>query len=115
VPFAQASSAEQLRVSVGMGLAINPIFRVILIKDGSLLDEDSRAMIAEMAAEHDVGFRVAGWYWTTRQLNTLADRNTATAFRQITKKINGGLNGLEDRERYWRRAKEVLYPPEERN
>lgn len=36
----------------------------------------------------------AGWYWTTRGLNALADR---MAFRELTKKINGGYNGLPDR------------------
>jgi len=49
VPFEQASSAEQLRCSVAMGLALNPKLRVLLIRDGSLLDEDSLRMVAEMA------------------------------------------------------------------
>jgi len=49
IPFSQASSAEQLRVSVGMGLAMNPKLRVLLIRDGSLLDEDSLRLVAEMA------------------------------------------------------------------
>lgn len=53
VPFAQASSAEQLRVSVAMGLALNPTLRVVLIRDGSLLDDDGLRLVAEMAAEKD--------------------------------------------------------------
>jgi hypothetical protein len=53
VPFAQASSAEQLRVSVAMGLALNPQLRVVLIRDGSLLDAASLALIAEEAAKQD--------------------------------------------------------------
>lgn len=53
LPFDQASSAEQLRVSVAIGLALNPTLRVLLIRDGSLLDEFSLAMIAEMAEKHD--------------------------------------------------------------
>lgn len=53
LPFEQASSAEQLRVSVAMGLAVNPKLRVLLIRDGSLLDEDSLKMVAEMAATAD--------------------------------------------------------------
>ena len=53
MPFSQASSAEQLRVSVAMGLAMNPKLRVLLIRDGSLLDESNMEMIAEMAAQHD--------------------------------------------------------------
>lgn len=53
IPFGQCSSSEQLRISVAMGLAMNPKFRVVLIRDGSLLDEDSLAVIAEMAQEAD--------------------------------------------------------------
>ncbi|HHM12439.1 MAG TPA: hypothetical protein ENJ16_02725 [Planctomycetaceae bacterium] len=53
VPFDQASSAEQLRVSVAMALAAKPDLRVILIRDGSLLDADSLRMVAEMAEESD--------------------------------------------------------------
>lgn len=53
VPFAQASAAEQLRVSVAMGLAANPRLRVILIRDASLLDVDSMALLEQMADEHD--------------------------------------------------------------
>jgi DNA repair exonuclease SbcCD ATPase subunit len=53
VPFSQASSAEQLRVSLAMAMALNPEVRVIRITDGSLLDEDNMALIEEMAVEHD--------------------------------------------------------------
>lgn len=49
IPFAQASSAEQIRVSVAMGLAMNPRLRVLLIRDGSLLDDDAMRTLAEMA------------------------------------------------------------------
>jgi hypothetical protein len=51
LPFSQSSSAEQLRSSVAMGIALNPRLRVLLIRDGSLLDADSLAMIAAMATE----------------------------------------------------------------
>jgi len=53
VPFSQASSAEQIRVSLAMAMALNPKLRVIRIMDGSLLDAENLALIAEMAAEHD--------------------------------------------------------------
>lgn len=54
LPFEQASSAEQLRVSIAMGIAINPKLRIMLIRDGSLLDPDNLALVAKMADEHDV-------------------------------------------------------------
>ena len=56
IPFDQASSAEQLRVSVAIGIALNPKLRVLLIRDGSLLDADSLRVIAEMAAANDSQF-----------------------------------------------------------
>ena len=53
LPLDQASSAEQLRVSVAIGLALNPKLKVLLIRDGSLLDDDSLAMVGEMAEGAD--------------------------------------------------------------
>jgi hypothetical protein len=54
IPFSQASSAQQLRISVAMGAALNPKLRVMLIRDGSLLDSESLALLAEMAETHDL-------------------------------------------------------------
>lgn len=54
VPFKQASSAEQIRVSMAMAIALNPTLRVIRIQDGSLLDADSLALVEETAREHDM-------------------------------------------------------------
>ena len=42
----------------------------------------------------DMAALVAAWYWNTRGCNELADANDFTG---ITKRINGGLNGLNDR------------------
>jgi putative chitinase len=36
----------------------------------------------------------AGWFWNKNELNTYADKDDV---KTITKKINGGYNGLEDR------------------
>lgn len=49
----QISTAVQLRVSTAIGMAANPTLRVLSIKDGSLLDEDSMAMLAQMADTED--------------------------------------------------------------
>lgn len=57
------------------------------------------------AAKPEVGFRVAGCFWRRKGLNPLAD---ACDFKTITKRINGGFNGLQDREKYYNRAMEVL-------
>jgi hypothetical protein len=53
VPFCQASSAQQLRISLGIAMAANPKLRVIRIADGSLLDDNSMAIIKEMADDED--------------------------------------------------------------
>lgn len=53
LPFEQASTAEQLRVSVAMGLSMNPTLKVLLIRDGSALDSKSLRLIAEMAEKAD--------------------------------------------------------------
>lgn len=59
----------------------------------------------ELAAQPDTGLRIAGWYWKTRGLNELADQGD---FEEITKRINGGFNGIEDRRLHWARCKKVL-------
>jgi energy-coupling factor transporter ATP-binding protein EcfA2 len=53
IPLVQASTAEQLRVSLAIAMAANPKIRVIRIQDGSLLDDDSMQAVAEMAKEND--------------------------------------------------------------
>ena len=47
----------------------------------------------------------AAWFWDSRSLNKLAD---ADDFVKITKRINGGTNGLEDRRSLLTSAKAVL-------
>lgn len=59
----------------------------------------------EAAANPDVGFRIAQWYWASRDINALAD---AGDFAGVTRAVNGGYNGMESREAFYRRALEVL-------
>jgi len=47
----------------------------------------------------------AAWFWKQNGLNDLADRDQ---FNSITRRINGGLNGLQDRLEIWSRARAVL-------
>lgn len=53
IPFEQCSSAEQLRISVAMGFAMNPELRVLLVREGSLLDSDSLEVMRELADKYD--------------------------------------------------------------
>jgi predicted chitinase len=48
---------------------------------------------------------VAGWFWEKRKLNVLADRDDLI---KITRRINGGTNGLDDRRRLLVRAKALF-------
>jgi len=58
-----------------------------------------------IASTPQIAFSTAGAYWESHGLNELADQED---FETITKKINGGLNGYEDRCKYYDRAKDVL-------
>ncbi len=48
----------------------------------------------DLVAEPEVAVRVAAWFWTRHKLNPLADWGMSEA---ITRRINGGLAGLDDR------------------
>ena len=52
LPFDQCSSAEQIRISTAIGLSQHPKLKVLFIRDGSLLDEDSLADVARMAEQY---------------------------------------------------------------
>lgn len=47
----------------------------------------------------------AAWFWSTRALNTLADQGK---FVTITRRINGGLTGQDDRQALYDKALKVL-------
>ncbi len=59
----------------------------------------------DKVAQVPLAVSVAGWFWDSRKLNVLADRDDVNA---ITKKINGGINGLAVRKKYLARARQVL-------
>ncbi len=64
-----------------------------LLKHPELLEEPQHAAMS------------AAWFWHRAGLNTLAD---AGDFLLITKRINGGTNGLADRKALYDRALKVL-------
>lgn len=53
IPFSQCSGAQKLRTSVAIGFALNPTLRLMLIRDGSLLDADGMTLLAGMAEQFD--------------------------------------------------------------
>lgn len=53
LPFDQASGAVKIKTSVALGIKMNPKLKVLIIRDGSLLDSNSLATIKTMADEND--------------------------------------------------------------
>lgn len=74
----------------------------------------------DLVSRPEYAFIVAGLFWRLSGLNGLADPEQGVSFDlddlvygqdfvEITKKINGGTNGLKDRRRYYERALNVLH------
>jgi putative chitinase len=72
---------------------------------GAALDMDFLNSPETLCQNAETIVRSACWYWTSRGLNEIADRDDVLS---VTKKINGGTNGLENREENLRRAKKTL-------
>jgi len=51
VPFGQASQAERLKAATIIAMSGSPSLRVLFVREGSLLDDESRAQVAGWAAE----------------------------------------------------------------
>ena len=59
------------------------------------LSADNNALLEpELVSEPELAVQSAGWFWDTNGLNALADTGDV---RVVTKRINGGYNGLTDR------------------
>lgn len=58
-----------------------------------------------VASDPQLAVDVAGWFWSTRGLNTLADADDLSG---ITRRVNGGLNGLADRQTHLDRGRWFL-------
>ena len=59
----------------------------------------------ELIAKPVGAVRSSMWFWQTNSLNYYADRKE---FIKITKRINGGTNGLQQRQRYYDKALAAL-------
>jgi predicted chitinase len=75
-----------------------------------LHDADELCKHPEMLEMLPLSVRSAAWYWDSRDLNALAD---AGKFDLITKAINGGYNGMADRQAYHARAQKALASSED--
>lgn len=70
-----------------------------------LYQDDRLLKTPSLLEKGDGAIDSALWYWDLKYLNKMADKDDVVA---ITKKINGGTNGLNDRIRLLRLAKEAL-------
>lgn len=66
----------------------------------------------ELLATPEYAAQSAAWWWENAGLNAIADglggANDIEVFKQITKRVNGGYNGLDDRLAIYERAKTVI-------
>lgn len=62
------------------------------------IDLESNPELAQNVAYQSL---IAGWYWSSRNLNFWSDKQD---FQTVTRLINGGLNGWADRISYLKRA-----------
>lgn len=68
-------------------------------------DPETLLVCPELVEDPDCACLCAGDYWHENNLNALADRGQ---FEQLTRRINGGTNGLQDRVALWKRAEAAL-------
>ena len=59
----------------------------------------------DLLSEVDGAVRSACWFWNNHNLNAYSDARDVVT---VTKKINGGTNGLDDRTRRWNHNLQVL-------
>ena len=72
-----------------------------------LFGDERLLSLPELLEQPQWAAESAAWFWEQNGLNELADRDQ---FNSITRRINGGLNGLQDRLDIWARARAVLCP-----
>ena len=71
----------------------------------ALFGDDRLLRTPELLEQAEWACKSAAWFWNSRNLNVLADKGD---FQGITRRINGGLNGLAERETFYKAALSVL-------
>jgi len=61
----------------------------------------------ELLEEPDFACLSAGFFWNAIKANSIADIDNEAAVKTITRLINGGYNGLNERIEFWKKAKEI--------
>lgn len=71
----------------------------------SLKANNNALLEPDLVAEPELAAMSAGWFWDTNGLNKLSD---AGDVRAVTRRINGGFNGLADREAKYNKLITIL-------
>lgn len=71
----------------------------------ALFGDDRLLRTPELLEQAEWACKSAAWYWNSRNINAPAD---AGDFKAVTRRINGGLNGLDEREAFYEKALKVL-------
>ncbi|MCP1446380.1 putative chitinase [Pseudomonas sp. GGS8] len=71
----------------------------------ALFGDDRLLRTPELLEQAEWACKSAAWYWNSRNTNAPAD---AGDFETVTRRINGGLNGLDERLEFYERALKVL-------
>lgn len=71
----------------------------------ALFGDDRLLRTPELLEQAEWAAKSAAWFWDSRKLNELAD---ISAFEAITRRINGGINGLAERKGFYQSALKVL-------
>lgn len=71
----------------------------------ALFGDDRLLRTPELLEQAEWACKSAAWFWNSRSLSALAD---AKDFNGITRRINGGLNGLAERLAFYKAALNVL-------
>lgn len=71
---------------------------------------DARLLTSpELLEQRDGACASAAWFWSDfKHLGPVAAPGDMDAFIAVTRRINGGTNGLADRVNYWSKAKQAL-------
>ena len=72
---------------------ISKDLKIDFINNPELLEQEVNAMVSAL------------WFWNKRKLNRFADLDD---IKTITKKINGGYNGLKERQEYLTQYKKIF-------
>lgn len=77
----------------------------ILRTSMALFGDDRLLRTPEILSQPEYAVESAAYYWNWRKITPLALEDDLEA---VTKKVNGGLTGIEDREKLLKRAKTIL-------